>query len=196
MRWCFSAEPRKDSGRAPEDWSTAGYGVSICRIRMRPRARMAGVPESVRARSRSMTTGRRPASCRVRSCRPCIANVLTIELSSMRYLCKSTAARRHSEAVSRMRGIITARCHRRSDWCVSADKPKSCALNGCKRFGLSRAAFSSASAARMRTHGSWSHRHFVKLAACFESSLIRSATSSAMPMDRRSPPVSIARIVL
>jgi hypothetical protein len=57
---------------------------SSCLSSMRPRARIAGVPERLWMRNRSITSGNSELSCRARSASPYRAQVLTIELRSSR----------------------------------------------------------------------------------------------------------------
>ena len=145
--------------------------------------------------SDSVTIGCNAGSSSARSARPCMAKVFTIELRSSRYICNSFTTRRRSGTVSRRRGTITARCHLTSFCSSSASKPSSSALCACSSAAFCREAFSIASAARMLMQESESQRHSTSSTTRSGRRATSSATSSDRPMDRRSPPASIDRIV-
>ena len=105
--------------------SDARLLLSIRFNRIRPRARIAGVPLRLRRRSISRTSGSIAGFQRVRPASPCIAQVFTMELRSSSHDRSTTAVRSVSATVSAMRGTINARFQRSLFSVASTIRPRS-----------------------------------------------------------------------
>ena len=160
----------------------------------RARAFMAAVPARKLSSRVRRTGSRRLASCLARSASPCKAKVFTMELRSSRYRCKAFAARALSGPLSESRGTISARCHRNSICSASSRRPSNSCLQDFNNSGRDTVIFSAASAARIRTTGSSFQRHLKSSAKRPGWRKTSFLTSLDRPIDRRSPPLSMAAI--
>ena len=159
----------------------------------RPRALTAGPPLAMRDRSNWLTLLRSPTSCSARSARACIAFTWTILLWSPSKRRSSARVARRSLAVRRSRGTICARCQRTSCCWTAAISFRNRRLCGWRRRGDVRDAFSTASAARIRSTGSATVIPLTRTANRRGEWQILRATSSDRPVERRSPPASSFR---
>jgi hypothetical protein len=89
---------------------------------------------------------------------------------------------------------MTAKCQRNSCSLVSPSKPNSSFLYGASNSGFLRVTFSAASAALIRTRGSFDHKPTINLGkSCrFLETIV--PTWSERPIDRRSPPFKSSRM--
>jgi len=155
---------------------------------------MAGVPLRMERCSRELTFGNSDFSFPARSASACNAQVFTMELRSSKYVRSPEAARRHSLRVSGSRGTICARCQRNSCSLASCKRRKSSALKGRNNSGRASDAFSAASAERILIRVSSARNPQINSANNAGRVSTSAATSSACPIERRSPPVNFSRI--